>query len=343
MKLFLLSIGFILLTLGMQEISSILLILFFSFFTALIFAPLVRWLQRKRVPPLISVGMVLLLFILITAVFGLLTSVTVTQLSERIPVYETELTEYTETIVQYIPSVEEISIQGILQDIVASLVGFGMRILNGIINATTTILLILFITTFLLLDSAGTSQKIKKELGEEFVLLEKLHDLGKVVMRYVIVRTETNLITALGITVILFIANIEFAIFWGVVIFIFSYIPFIGLTLASIPPALLALLQYGPAGAIILIISILFINLLADEVLFPSLAGRDLELSPSVVLLSLIYWTYVLGPAGAIISTPLIISIKIILESFEETEELSKLMNSKENHKREKKSDDKET
>ncbi len=328
-KLFLLSIGLVFLTKEMQEISSILITFIFSFFAALIFSPLVQWLQSKRVPAILSVGVVVFLLILIITVFGLLTAVSVAQLSSRMPAYETELEDYMGALIVYLPSTQELTLSMIFREVGGSLISFSMGLLNGIINATTTIILIVFITAFLLLDSTGTPKKMQKELEGEFVLLAKLHEFSKVVVDYMIVRTKTNLITGVAITVALLIGGIEFAVFWGIVMFTFSYIPYIGLFLASLPPAFLALLQYGPFGALAVIIVILIINMLADDVLLPSLAAGDLGLSPSVVLISIVYWVYVLGPAGALISTPLTLSIKIILESFKETEELAKLMNSK--------------
>ncbi|WP_292464178.1 AI-2E family transporter [Methanolobus sp.] len=341
-KLFLLIIGLVFLTREMQNISSILITFIFSFFAALIFAPLVHWLQRKRVPTILSVGVVVFLFILIIAVLGIVIAVTITQLSGRIPAYETELTGYMESLTQYLPSTEELSLNMVLREFGGSVISISMGFLNGVINATTTVVLIIIITAFLLMDAAGTPKPIQKELEDEFVLLAKLHAFSKVVVDYVRVRTEANLITGGGVAVALLIGGIEFAIFWGIVMFIFSYIPYIGLFLASIPPALLALLQYGPIGALAVITVILIINMLAEDVLLPSLAGRDLELSPSVVLLSIIYWVYVLGPAGALIATPLTISIKIILESFEETEEIARLMNSKKAREKEKQSKEQE-
>lgn len=342
-KLFLLIIGLVFLTREMQNISSILITFIFSFFAALVFAPLVHWLQRKGVPTILSVGVVVFLFILIIVVLGLVTVVTITQLSGRIPAYETELTGYVESLTQYLPSTEEFSLNMILREFGGSLITISMFLLNGIINATTTVLLIIIVTAFLLMDAAGTPKTMQDELEEEFVVLSKLHDLSKVVVDYIIVRTEANLITGGGVAVVLLIGGIEFALFWGIVMFIFSYIPYIGLFIASVPPALLALLQYGPVGALAVIILILIINMLAEDVLLPSLAGRDLGLSPSVVLLSIIYWVYVLGPAGALIATPLAISIKIILESFEETEELARLMNSKRAHEKGKQSKEQNT
>jgi len=326
--MFLVFVGLILVTLGMQAISSIITPLIFSFFGAMIFAPLVRWLQRKGVPNTISVGIVIFFFILIVLFVGLLTVISIVQLNSRIPVYESQLDIYISQLTGFIPLPADFSLGAFLRSITGSLISVALNILGGAINATTGIVLIIVTTGFLLLDSLEVPEKIFEEAEERSLVLKNLGGFGKSLMEYVMIRTETNVITGVGIGIILLLGRIEFAIFWAIVIIIFSYIPYIGLFLASIPPVFLALMQYGPVAALIVIAIITVVNTLAENVIFPSLAGRGLELYPSVVFISLVYWAFVLGPAGALISTPLTMAVKVILDSFEETKSLGMLLGS---------------
>ena len=87
--------------------------------------------------------------------------------------------------------------------------------------------------------------------------------------------------------------------------FFLGYIPYIGLALTTIPPAFFGLLQYGLVGALAVIIAISIVNALTENVIFPSLAGKGLKLSPAIVFLSLLYWNYVLGATGMLLATPL--------------------------------------
>ena len=141
-----------------------------------------------------------------------------------------------------------------------------------------------------------------------------------------VIRAEINLIVAISITAVLLLGKIDFAILWGVLIFMLNYIPYLGLILATVPPIMLALFKYGPAGAIAVIVVTTIVAGLAENVVFPSLAGKGLKLSPAFLFLALIYWNYVLGPAGVLLSIPLTMVLKIILESFEETKWLARLM-----------------
>ena len=66
--------------------------------------------------------------------------------------------------------------------------------------------------------------------------------------------------------------------------------------------------------------------MLSENVIFPSLAKKGLKLSPGILFLSLIYWNYVLGTAGVLLSVPLTMILKIVFENFDETEWLARLM-----------------
>jgi AI-2 transport protein TqsA len=89
---------------------------------------------------------------------------------------------------------------------------------------------------------------------------------------------------------------------------------------------MLALFKYGPVSALAVIVVISVANMLAENVIFPSLAGKGLKLSPGILFLSLIYWNYVLGTAGALLFIPLTVILKIVLESFDETKWLARFM-----------------
>lgn len=127
---------------------------------------------------------------------------------------------------------------------------------------------------------------------------------------------------------LLLAGGIDFAILWGFLTFLLGYIPYLGFILAALPPMLLGLFKYGFVGALAVLVGISLVNTLVENVIFPSLAGKGLKLSPSIVFLSLFYWAYVLGASGALIAVPLTMVVKIILESSEETRWLAKLMES---------------
>ncbi|MCQ1535648.1 AI-2E family transporter [Methanosarcina sp. KYL-1] len=326
-KVLIYSTAAVLLTLGMKAISIILIPVFFALFAFLIFAPLVRWLMRKRVPGTVSVFLVILFFIFVFFGTAILFVNSLIQLSDQIPNYETQFQSVLDSISAYLPVVG-VSVEEILRSLAAFAFGVSGEIISGALSAGSTIVLIVVTTTFLLLDAASAPERVQREVEDEQVSLSKFTELSSKVINYMLLRTETNLLGGIGTAILLFIGGIDFALLWGFLTFLFGYIPYLGFYMAAIPPMLLGLFKYGPIGAVAVLAGISLVNMLVENVLFPSLAGKGLKLSPTIVFLSLFYWSFILGAAGALIAVPLTIVVKIILESSEDTRLIAKLMES---------------
>ncbi len=303
-KILLYSTAAVFLTLGMKAISDILTPVFFALFAFLIFSPLVRWLMRKKVPGKVSVLLVILLFIFVFFGTAILFVNSLLQISGRIPSYDSQLQSILNSISTYFPISGE--------------------------NVTSIVVLIFITTTFLLLDAAGAPEKAQSEDEDQPIHLLRFTEYSGSVVNYMLLRTEINLVGGIGVAILLLLGGIDFALLWGLLFFLFGYIPYLGFYLAAIPPMLLGLFEYGPMGALGVIVGISIINLLIENVIFPSIAGKGLKLSPSIVFLSLFYWSYVLGAAGALIAVPLTMAVKLVLESSRKTRTMAKLMESSE-------------
>jgi predicted PurR-regulated permease PerM len=325
-KILLYSTAAVILTIGMREISSILTIVFFSIFVALSFIPLVHWFKRKGIPGVLSVILVFLLLALIVSVLGVVIVGASIQIVNQLPNYQTQFAEILEMFSDYLPPTQELTVQSMLGNIASFAISITVSILNGFINAGTMIGIIMVTAGFLLLSAAGDQERAEQKTEEQHLLKSRINLFINGLVDFIVIRTEVNLVVAIGIAVILLIGGIDFAVFWGVMAFFFGYIPYIGFALTAIPPAFFGLLQYGIVGALAVIITISIINALTENVLFPSLAGKGLKLSPTIVFLSLLYWNYVLGAVGILLATPLTMVLKIILETFEETKWMARLM-----------------
>jgi predicted PurR-regulated permease PerM len=100
----------------------------------------------------------------------------------------------------------------------------------------------------------------------------------------------------------------DFPIVWAVLLFLLNFVPF-GFAIGMIPPVLVTLLEHGVARAVVLLGVLLVSNLLSDNVVKPKLMGSGLGLSPLVIVIALMFWSFVLGPVGAILAVPLTITI----------------------------------
>ena len=115
---------------------------------------------------------------------------------------------------------------------------------------------------------------------------------------------------------------------WGFLAFLLNFVPSIGSILAAIPPVLLALVQpeLGVGTAVAVASTLLAINFVIGNVMEPRFMGRGLDLSSLVVFLSLLFWGWVLGPIGMLLSVPLTATVKIILEAFPEGQPIARLL-----------------
>ncbi len=116
------------------------------------------------------------------------------------------------------------------------------------------------------------------------------------------------------------IIGVDFPLLWGMLAFLLNYIPTFGSILAAIPPVLLAMVQLGPGHAIAALAVFVMLNVLLGNFVEPYFMGRRLGLSTLVVFLSLVFWGWVWGPVGMLLSVPLTMIVKIMLEN---TEDLS--------------------
>ena len=132
----------------------------------------------------------------------------------------------------------------------------------------------------------------------------------------------TGTLVALWVTLL----GIDFPLLWGLLAFLLNYIPNIGSILAAVPVMLLALVQFGVGSALLVAVGFLAINMVMGNLIEPRVLGHGVGLSPLVVFLSLVVWGWVLGPVGLLLSVPLTMTLKIALESSDETRWLAILL-----------------
>lgn len=173
---------------------------------------------------------------------------------------------------------------------------------------------IMFLAVFLLLEASHIPDKMKAlELDKNAELF--FSSFQKHLNQYLTIKTCLSLATAISVWLLLVALGIDFPTLWALLAFLLNFVPNIGSILAAIPPLLLALVDKGWATSGILVLGYLAINSIYGNLIEPRLMGRGLGLSTLVVFASLIFWGWLLGPVGAILSTPLTMVVKIALET----------------------------
>ncbi len=164
-----------------------------------------------------------------------------------------------------------------------------------------------------------------EELGHS--LLRSAREISGKYQKYMLVRTQMSILTGLVVWGFALIAGIELATAWGVVAFVFNYIPFLGPLFATVFPSLFALVQFESPNLAILVFACLnAIQFFIGSYLEPRIAGAQLSLSPFMVLFAVFFWSALWGVAGAFIGVPILIAILTICGHFEGSRWLATLM-----------------
>ena len=181
---------------------------------------------------------------------------------------------------------------------------------------------------FILAEATVFPAKLRAALGREDADLGRFVQITREVQHYLGIKTVISLITGILVGFWVWMLGVDFPLFWGLLAFLFNYVPTIGSILAAIPAMLLALVQFGVGPALVVVLGYLVINVIFGNIVEPHLLGRRLGLSTLVVILSLLFWGWVWGPIGMLLSLPLTMIVKIMLENTDDFRWIAVLLGS---------------
>jgi AI-2 transport protein TqsA len=187
------------------------------------------------------------------------------------------------------------------------------RFVAGLVDAFSNAILIGIFILFMLVDATGVPSKMAAYLkaGSPFIL--RLNRYTVLVRRYIGITTIVGVVTGFLDTILFLLVGVDFALLWGILAFLFSFIPTIGFWFALIPPVILAYLQFGLPAALLVFIGIVIINGFAENIVKPKCMGVGLDLSFFTVFFSVVFWSAILGSMGAILSIPLTVAFKVLI------------------------------
>jgi AI-2 transport protein TqsA len=311
---------------GMHLSAPILNPILFAVVLSLLFNPVYSWLKRRGLPtPLALLIMLVGLTILFVALFFIV-GVSITRFSERVGFYVTRLNlelGNLDTLLERL-GLSNIDVREVVKpSALADALG---TVLSGISGFLTNLFLILMITLFLLGEGPAMMNRLRASAGRDNPQVGRLTTVGRSVVRQFGLRAIVNLVTGAGVTVLLFFSGVDFPLLWGILTFFLSFVPYVGIVLAVAPAVVLALAEFGVTRAVLVIAGVTAINLLAENVLSPMMMGRGLNISPTIVFLSFIFWAWLLGGPGAFLALPITLFVIVMFDTFSETRWLASLM-----------------
>lgn len=219
------------------------------------------------------------------------------------------------------------------------LISYLMKFSGELTTIVSQTFIIMLLVIFMLVEAMVLPAKAKaafKKEGEENESEEREHlnsktinDVIQEIRNYITVKTMVSLGVGVLVTILLLLTHVQYPLLWGAIAFLLNFIPNIGSVAAAIPPILLATVDQGILTGGVVTVGMVLINCGMGFGLEPQLLGKGMNLSPLVILISLLLCGWILGPVGMFLSPPLAVIVKIILKSFPETDWIATLMSNK--------------
>jgi AI-2 transport protein TqsA len=321
----------------LHQLGSIFKPLVLAFFLAIVATPVLEFFQRLHVPRWLAVLIIFLFVFVVLFGVGFLMWETGSTLVERAPSYGARLQVMVTDLMKtlrippgYQPEMLRTLDWGTLVQ-PAQAAGVAGSILGTFATITTRILLILVFFLFILVAWPGIPDRLRRafpdERGDRLVGVFLAAD--DQVRRYLATKIAIGTSTGLVVFVILRSFGVDLAEFWAILVFVLGFIPNIGSVIATVPPIIISALQFGfgPRFFLVGILLIVSQNLIGN-VIEPKLMGDRLNLSPLVIIISLIFWSVIWGAVGVILAVPITAVLRLAFDQVPMLKPVASLMGS---------------
>jgi AI-2 transport protein TqsA len=316
---------------GLHYASGVLNPVLLALFVVMGASPMIRWLRAKGLPGWATMLIMLVLIVVIGLLFISVLAASLWHFQDKIPVYQDRLQTIYTQIDQWAAS-HGIDTGDLLGSLLSpeKLAGLAKDVASGLLSSFSNVLLMFLVMIFMIAEIFQFPAKLEARYGAETRFRKAMDVFTQETRSYLFMKTWLAAIAAVINTGVFYALGVDFPLLWGMLFFLLSYIPNFGFILSIIPPFAVTLLEQSFTRAIILVAIMVALNFVVDSVISPRVMGRGLGLTPLAVLLSLILWTWVFGPVGALISVPLTLLVKrLFFESFESTQFLSDALSSR--------------
>lgn len=307
---------------GMQMAKALLVPFLVASFLALITVRPMLFMQKNRVPAILAALIIVSVIMLILSIVGTVVGRSVAEFTAAIPTYQASLNAIVEGVLDF--AVERLNADESIRDL-SNVVdpGFAMglvaTLLNGLRSVLTNVFLIFFTMIFILLEASTLKTKVEASFGRKATTFQRPREFLTNLGRYLGIKTIVSFATGFLAWLLTWTIGLDFPLLWGMLAFLLNYVPTIGSIIAAVPAILLALVQLGPGAALATLIGFAGINVLFGNFIEPRLMGYGVGISPLIVFVGLIFWGWVFGPVGMLLSVPLTMTLKLGLESDEST------------------------
>lgn len=294
------------------------------------------FLARFKVPNFLRISLVVCVGLVFLYLFGRLVAANINEFHEQLPVFEEKFWGYGQSLLS-LAGMSTAEAKEMYNSFLASFSQTDFKPLGVMVQRMSgsffsflgdTMWVLLFLI-FLMAEREGFPRRLMRSLGREnsTPILDALGRINTSVQHYLGLKTAISALTGFLVSISLMIFGIHFALLWGVLAFALNFIPNIGSLISVAPPVAITLFQTGSVTKTLVVAGVLIsIQVVVGNVLEPKVMGQGLNLSPLVVLLSLLFWGWMWGIPGMLLSVPLTAAIKIGMEQLESTRPVARMM-----------------
>lgn len=309
---------------------SIVLPFMIALFLSYLLEPIVRFMTRLRIPLALAVFCTLLLAFVLLGLVGTLFYTSVQTFVDDYPRYEPKLRALLMTLTSRL---SVLSLDWETSDLrqyltTASVARAILSSLGSFVTFFGHLMLSLLFTIFILIGHQRLPGRIHRAFGETQAqhITQVLQRVTGQVQIYLVTKALVSLVTGLLVNLSLLLIGVEFAQLWGALALMLNFIPNLGSVVAACPAILVAILQFNSLlPAVWVTIAYLVINV-GFMLLEPRIMGERLNLSPLLVVMSLVFWGWLWGIMGMVLAVPMMVTIKIICENIPSMHKVSVLM-----------------
>ena len=313
---------------GLKAGQTVLVPFLLAVFIATIASTPIQWLAKHRVPTWLAVTIVLVVLIVAVTGLGLVVLQTVRELNAERGVYIERLVAMRDGVIAGLQGLGVPIAEDWASQLLDPAKAFGLAgdVVQRVASLVASGFLVLLTVIFILAEATEWPKKLKTFLSDRDMEIVWINQFGSTLNRYIAIKTSTSLLTGTLVTIFLSIVGVDFAILWGLLAFLLNYIPNIGSFIAATPAVLISLVQLGYGSAFIVLVGYVVINVGIGAGIEPRFLGRTLGISTLIVFLSLIFWGWMFGPIGMLLSVPLTMTAKIAFGTSQSTEWIAHLL-----------------
>ncbi len=313
---------FVIIAAGMKAASSVVNLVLLAVLVAQSLSPVLFWLMNRGFSRSFSILATILAVIVGGVVLVFLLANSLSQLSARMPAYEAHIAGTQENISNFLrehdlSTTQVLSLRTMEPRQAARFTG---KLVGRASQAMGNGFIMLLIVIFMLIEMAAARERRARQVVESTGAMDRTLDYLRGVGKFIAITGWIGLLTAIANFIFMLILGIDFALIWAVLSFLLNFIPAFGFLLSVIPPVLLGFLESGWPTALGVFVGFLVINTIADNVIKPRFVQQSLNIPPIALIISVVFWLWVLGPPGAILAVPLTMTIRRISQELASTD-----------------------